>query len=237
MFFLWMVLFGTSFAQEESDEAIEKAKQAYKYGEQLFNEGNYSEAINAFLRAYKLTQRYQLLYNLALSYQFSANLEKAKYYFEEYQRLAPADQWNEAQKRIEHINAILASKEAQEEATQEENRQEEKTNTLIRKRIVIKIPWWATPAMWGVGTVGVASGLHFGMKSQAEGELANQYCIEGFCSDRAKESFSSARTSAVIADVAWGVGLTAIGGAVWLQLNKKSAVSVTPSSFTIRGTF
>ena len=231
MFFLWMMLFGVSFAQDESDEAIEKGKQAYKYGEQLFNEGNYSEAINAFLRAYELTQRYQLLYNLALSYQFSADLEQAKHYFEEYQRLAPADQWNEAQQRIDHINTILASKERPEET------QEEIPKKLIKKTIVIRIPWWATPAMWGAGTVGIASGLHFGIKSQADGELASKHCIERLCSDKANDLLSSAKTSAVIADVAWGVGLTAIGGAIWLQMNKRSALSVTPSSFTIRGTF
>ena len=44
MFFLWLMLVGVSFGQDENEETIEKAKQAYKYGEQLFNEGNYPEA-------------------------------------------------------------------------------------------------------------------------------------------------------------------------------------------------
>ena len=93
--------------------------------------------------------------------------------------------------------------------------------------------------MWGVGTIGIAGGLHYGIKSQADADLAEQHCIEieRLCSNKANDLLSSAKTSAVIADVAWGVGLTAIGGAIWLQMNKKSAVSVTPSSFTIRGTF
>ena len=106
MFFLWMISIGISLAQDESDETIEKAKQAYKYGEQLFKEGNYPEAIKAFERAYGMTNRYQLLFNLALSHQFSADLEQARYYFEEYQRLAPAEQWNEALLALEPVAAI-----------------------------------------------------------------------------------------------------------------------------------
>ena len=235
MYFLWMMLLGTSFAQDESEEVIEKAKQAYKYGEQLFNEGNYPEAIKAFLRAYELTHRYQLLYNLALSYQFSADLEKARHYFEEYQRLAPAEQWNEAQQRIDNIDAILKSREEQESEDQDKETSEQ--NPPTKKTIVIKIPWWASPVMWGVGTAGVAGGLHFGIKSQAQGELALNYCQEGLCIDKANDFISSSKTSAVIADVAWGVGLTAIGGALWLHVNKKSKLSVTPSSVVIRGVF
>ena len=231
MFFLCMMLLGVSFAQDENEEAIQKAKQAYKYGEQLFNEGNYPEAIKAFSRASELPHRYQLLFNLALSYQFSADLEQARYYFEEYQRLAPADQWNEAQQRIDNIDAILASKESQEG-------KEENTEVITPKQSsLMTLPTWATPVMWGVGTVGVASGLYFGIQSKANGELAIDYCQEGICADKAQGFISSAQQSAAIADVAWGIGLTALGGALWFQIHQQSSVSCTPHSFSIRGVF
>lgn len=230
MFFLLITLMTASFAQEESDESIEKAKQAYKYGEQLFNEGNYPEAIKAFLRAYELTQRYQLLYNLALSYQFSADLERAKFYFEEYQRLAPAEQWNEAQQRIDNIDAILEQKK-------QNDNQENVEDVVSVEPVQNRIPKWASPVMWGVGTVGVASGLYFGMKSQSDGNLATGYCRDNLCSDQASVYFSSAQTSAILADIAWGVGLTSLGGALWLQINKDSAISCSPSTFAFRGVF
>ena len=226
--FLWMISLGVSFAQEENDETIQKAKQAYKYGEQLFNEGNYPEAIKAFQRAYDMTNRYQLLFNLALSHQFSANLEQARYYFEEYQRLAPSEQWNEAQQRIDNIDAILENKEVQETEEVVEEQPNDAYSTL---------PKWVSPVMWSVGTVGIASGLYFGIQSQTSAKQAVEYCQGDLCTGSAEASLSSARTSALIADVAWGVGLTALGGALWFQVSPKSSLSISAQSFSVKGVF
>ena len=74
-------------------------------------------------------------------------------------------------------------------------------------------------------------------RKQAEGEMALSHCQDGLCIDKANELIDSAKTSAVLADVAWGIGLTAISGALWLQVNKKSKVSVTPSSLVFQGVF
>lgn len=227
MFFLWMISIGISLAQDESDETIEKAKQAYKYGEQLFKEGNYPEAIKAFERAYGMTNRYQLLFNLALSHQFSADLEQARYYFEEYQRLAPAEQWNEAQQRIDNIDAILASKEVEEEAVE---------NVVSQKEEKI-LPSWISPALWSMGTIGAAGGLYFGIKSQSESNSIQELCVENLCTLQAKDKMTSARTSALIADVAWGVGIGAIGSALWIHFDTGQAISFTSKTIVFKGEF
>ena len=230
-FLFYAFSFGSnSWAQTTEEEMIEKGRQAYKYGEQLFNEGNYPEAIKAFLRAYEMTQRYQLLFNLALSYQFSADLQQARFYFEEYQRLAPAEEWNEAQLRIDNIDKILKENESKKQEAEQKNT----SPVLVAPS---KRPAWLVPTLWSVGSISMGAGLYFGISSQLSTDSIPQYCLEGICRSEAGELLSASRTNAIFADISWGIGLVSLGGALYLQLFQDKSLSISTHSIQFQGRF
>ena len=110
---MWILWFSFSWAEEDDD--LRRAKQAYQYGKQMYDEAKYEEAIQAFLRAHDISQNHQLLFNLAMAYRMNDELQTARTYFEEYQRLCNEEEWDQAQSHIESIDKKLAERQKKEE--------------------------------------------------------------------------------------------------------------------------
>ena len=229
--YLFLGLFFAS-AQEENPEYA-KAKQAYVYGTQLFEEGDYMGAIQAFDRAYSITQKYEILFNIALAYQFSGDLETAKETFIEYQRVAPTSQWNEAQTRIENIEALLAKKQKAALETKPEPLPPETPKSF-------SMPKSALYSLWGLGAVGLTSGAYFGVQQSQSQTIIDAYCIETICKRDAQEALVNQKSQALYSDIGWGVGLVAVGSALWFTMNQKTTnthVSFSLQHISLTGSF
>ena len=223
MSLLFWLFLGNVEAQELLDEDKQVAREAFEKGEKFFDAGMYPEALEQFQKSYRIMRHYKLLFNIALAYQFSGDLENAKHYFQEYQRLAPSEMWSEAQTRIESINAILA-----ERASTVENNPAPAEESM-------NVPQWVHPTLLGIGIVGLGTGISSGVLSMGHGENINNNC-EGICLEAARVSIETKRTQALICDLGIGIGLTALG--TMLVLPKPSQkIYLTPSSFMIRGSF
>lgn len=67
---------------QEKDMA--EAKRQFKKGRELYRNGEHLEAAETFLKAYELSGRSELLYNIGKSYHESDELQKAEKYFQKY---------------------------------------------------------------------------------------------------------------------------------------------------------
>lgn len=89
-------------ASAQSDDDIEQAKEQFAAGQSAYQEERFEEAAEAFLKAYELSERAELLYNIGKSYQNIEELKKAEHYFQEYINALP-----EAANAEEVVEAII----------------------------------------------------------------------------------------------------------------------------------
>jgi tetratricopeptide (TPR) repeat protein len=78
---------GAAWAQTTED--IEKAKQFFFDGQDAYADEKYTVAAEAFLKAYELSGRAELLYNVGQSYWNARQLKKAEKYFQQYINAMP----------------------------------------------------------------------------------------------------------------------------------------------------
>ncbi|MFW5966084.1 MAG: PEGA domain-containing protein [Persicimonas sp.] len=85
---LWILIaltgLGTSPAWAMSDEEAREAKQHFEEAKRLYAEEAYLEAAHAFREAYEISERSELLYNIARSYQKAERLQQAEVYYQKY---------------------------------------------------------------------------------------------------------------------------------------------------------
>ncbi len=74
-------------AQSRAD--IEKAKKQFHAGKKYYDDGKFLEAAQAFEKAYELSKRSELLYNIGHSYWKAKKLKKAETYLQKYLNALP----------------------------------------------------------------------------------------------------------------------------------------------------
>jgi hypothetical protein len=105
------LLFGATVAhaQVPSDDAKKaEAKSWYEQGLSAYNLGNFPKAIEAFTKAYELSQAPGLLFNIAQSHRLNKEYEKASYFYSTYLRLKPdAPNRADVEARIKEMDEAL----------------------------------------------------------------------------------------------------------------------------------
>lgn len=85
-----------------------EAKALYEKGNTHYNLGEYDEAIEAFKKAYELSQAPGLLFNIAQSFRLKKDYEQASHFYETYLRLKPdAPNRADVEARIAEMKALL----------------------------------------------------------------------------------------------------------------------------------
>ena len=98
-------------AADEStpDKALTAAKESFEAAQNLFVRGEYAAAAEKFLSAYEHKPYPAFLFNVAVSFEKSKQLEKAKQYFERYLEKDPnASDAAQVKLRLEVITQLLA---------------------------------------------------------------------------------------------------------------------------------
>lgn len=102
---------GAAHAQATAEPPQEDvAKALFEAGKTAFDAGQYEEALDSWLRAYRYSERPQLLYNLGLAADRLRRDEDALGYYERYLRELP-----DAENRVEARNRIAALRRARTE--------------------------------------------------------------------------------------------------------------------------
>lgn len=104
----WILLWaGLAAAQSGTDDA--RAKEIYENGVILYDEGRYDDAIVAFQEAYRLSERPELLYNIANACERAGRYREAYEALNRYRVYAAADERERLDRRITMLSEKLAA--------------------------------------------------------------------------------------------------------------------------------
>lgn len=235
-----------------SEETIARAKELFQNGTLLYDEGSYDAAVAAFREAYELTREPLMLYNMASALERMGAWQEAVDALDGYRAFAPADERDILERRIRALE-----KRVEEKRDQERRDAEEAARLAAEAQAAAAPPPEPLPpprrgpsagavALWGTGAVGVGLGTVFTARTLGARAAWKGECVEGpnglLCPSDASELVRRDKTSAIVADVSWGVGLLALGGGLVVSLSGKGgaqdvALSLRPDGVTVGGSW
>lgn len=226
MISLLLLLSGSAFAQDDDPDA--RARELYENGAMLYEEGRYEEAITAWEEAYRLSERHALLYNIANAQERLGDYQAALDTLAEYRALAPASERDVLDRRLKSIERRM------EEAGQTASTTTTTTTAPATSRDVALAPI----ALVGAGAVALGTGTVFGVRSRSAGAELETLCVNGVCPSEAAGLIQQNKRSALVADIAWGVGAAAAaGGVVVWVMDDSVGIQPTPGGVLLGGRF
>ena len=224
---------------------IEEARRIFENGEELYNEGSYTAAIQAFRQAFALSGEPSCLYNISLSYghleDYDGAIEYLKY-FKAYAKDA------ELAGLEEEIRELEERREQQEQdALDAELEEDEEDDWEEPDPIPIDGPEQPRPKIFTKGAivatvfagVGFGVGAGLGVASLRRKDEAASACGldpdgDRFCPGPAMEPLDQSKRFALGADIAFGVGAAAaLTAVIIIAVNagraRKSQTAVTPT--------
>ena len=186
-----------SIAYAQEDDQL--AKQLYQNGKMLFDEKRYEEAVTAWSKAYELSEKPVVLYNIAIAQEKLNLYEESISTLYQYRIYAARDEQEDLLSKITELEVKLATAKADEEKTKslddsylaekvDDTEVEEPEVTVIQKdttppvvqndQTITEVPTLPQPTMspmyiaWGVSAASLTTGIVFGVMAKQASELA-----------------------------------------------------------------
>lgn len=209
---IWM-LAGLAMAQDATDEAagttepatatddVAKAAELYETGSRLYEEALYDQAIEAFERAFELSDEPALLFNIANAQERLGDLEGTIETLNRYRIYAPAEEGDRLDRRVRTLETRLLEQkklEAEQAAAAAANQTDEGPRMEMRPN----------STKWALVGAGAATTAVFGTLA-AVSEQEGRAAIEA----GDKDAYGAPRTlnNVSLALAAVGVGLAGVG--------------------------
>jgi tetratricopeptide (TPR) repeat protein len=212
-------------AEKPSSSADKEARKLFFQGDRLYEEGKYEEAVAAFEKAYELSHRPELLFNLANAYERLGQYEEALRSLRDFEPSAPEADRAKIAERIKTLEA---------RAEEQRKRESERSGTAAPTTAAATAP--SAPAepeskapilaytLMGGGVVALGVGTVFGvMALGTKSDAENQCARNGVCPASAQKSIDDAKSQALIADIAFAVGAVAAGTGLVLYLTRDTS--------------
>lgn len=236
---LWAVAAADEPELSAADQA--RARELFLHGQALYDEARFDEAAAAFQLAYSLSGKPLLLYNMASPLERLGRWAEALDALQKYRPHAPPEEVEALDRRIAGLQAKVDEERAKEQALADAERKAA-TPTVVVQEPERRGPKPAAVALFGVGAVGLGSGTFFTVRAlSARGEWTDA-CVDGdprLCPDTVDPLVRRDRTSGLLADVSWLLGLGAIGGGVAVSLGGGGSAdlswSVGPGGLVVGG--
>lgn len=212
-----------------------EARQRFELASTLFDQGHLEEAQAEFERAYELSRRPELLYNLYLCARDTGDDQAAAEYLRRF--LTEADevpsrglleerlrrfemQLELAEARAERERLLEQQRLAAEEAQAEAEREAERERQDASARRARLGPILTVTS----GAVVLATGLGVGLAALLQYQDLQERCDEGLCPPDAQDDIDTLTTRNVAGDVVTSVGAAiAAAGVLWWALLPASA--------------
>ena len=241
---LWMGIglptSGIALAQSDielSESDRIQAKTLYDDGRRQFESGFYDRAIRAWEEAYVISQKAEILHNIAVAHEKLGQLEQSIHYLERYRSYAPLDE------QIILDRRILVLERLQQERALQNQRLNEVTLATPPSRPSIQ---WSTVSLFGTGFAATTAGVVLGVNARNARNAAQEYCrdwdAETICSTAAQESLLRQKRFALGADLSFGMAAIATATGVVLVMKKTPLASslhlrIQPQSIHMEGRF
>lgn len=229
---LLALLLGTPNAHASSTDD-ERARELYENGAILYEEGRYEDAVAAWQEAYRISQRPQLLFNIANAEERLGRYSEALDHLNRYRAFAAADERDTLDRRIANLERRLAEQPVTP------------TPTPVSPEPKRHVPVVPVVLFSLGGASAITGGVFAGLANNARGEAAD-LCIESdsnvWCPSAAETPIKHDSTDSLLADVSFGVAaVSLIGGVVTLVVpyDTRLTASLLPGGgfLTLRGNF
>lgn len=220
----------------------ERARELYLRGDRLYAEGSYDEAVIAFEQAYELSRRPPLLYDMANALERLGRYEEALHRLNQYVPSAPDHQRATVLKRIRSLEARAEEQRRRERAERAASAPSSPEASGARGPTAAPGPLAAAPAgdaaqppseagsapilgyaLGGGGLASIGVGVVFGILASSARSDAEAQCVDSgsglLCPTSIESKLSTADSRALVADLAIGVGLVAVGVGAYLVLS------------------
>jgi tetratricopeptide (TPR) repeat protein len=227
-------------ASQKDKETEGDARRLFREGDRLYSEGDYEGAVTAFERAYQLSGKEALKYNMANAYERLGRYDAALAALRDYLPHAQPEERDAVQRRIEKLQQRVDDQRAKAQpAAANAPASAAPAVTASAEPATADVPpdsGQPPPILGyvalGVGAVGLGVGTFFGIQALSAKSDAEDACAENDgtrrCPARAEDALDDARSKALIADVSLGVGVVAAAVGAYLVLRRgpeKSASS------------
>lgn len=215
-----LVLVGLFFVEAAHAQAPpdDEARRLYVEGEAHYAAGRYRDAAASFERAYELSRRPALLFNLGNAYERLGDLKRAADYLRDYLNSPGARGTELVRQRIVRLEATHAAQEREraerqaQRATAQPQPQAEPANKPSA------LPGYI---LLGIGAASLATAITLGVLSGRAGSDAEASCTsDGFCLRGAQTDLDREKGLGIGSDVALGVGLAAAGVGAYLLIRR-----------------
>jgi len=232
-------------AQADEEDTL-RAKELYRNGEKLYEEGLYEDAIVAWELAFKLSKRPLLLYNMANALERIGRWDDALRRINQYRALAPEEERETLDRRMRAIERRLAQKREADEQTardadsarlteSESIRADANTNVLElrpRSNRQAQAPPTGAIVLMGVGGAGLTAGSFFAglaLQARSEAEAACSGPADPvLCPEAAGPSLNRDASLSAGADISLVAGGTALGAGIILLILNERGLLPTP---------
>lgn len=212
-------LFLSAFAQEsnstrESEE--EQAKAFYKTATVFFEEADYEQAIHFFKMAYERSERTAILYNIAVAYEKLGDYKQAVSYYEEYKFSAKEEELLVLERKIENLKKLAKKKQEEQDAVDNLVEQVTAQPQIPPVEPASNVKKYV-PVLSTTGFALTASFFtlrYFSHKKNIESKCD----AEGICMESASDAFEKEKSSALWADITWGL---TVGGMIYTAIHSK----------------
>jgi tetratricopeptide (TPR) repeat protein len=219
--------------------AKQQAKQHFKHGKALQDDGKYDDAAAEYRAAYDLDRRPEMLFNIAQVYRLGNHKQQAIDYYQQYLAAQPdgpggreARQWIAELSRQIEAERPLPIEPAKPEpppivppsATPPREGPEPHTMVATRSSPQLRIAGIATT---GAGAIALGFGVVFGMKARSAADTISQH--QGPWTEDERHTFEDgqrANRNMIVAYVA-GSALVATGGVLYYLGTRTHVVPVT----------
>jgi len=239
----------TATASDSSDTA--RASELYQNGKRLFREGSYEAAILSFKEGYRLSNRYQFLFNISQAYERMGEFGEAADYLDQYRAYASEEEAEvlsrkiealrqrekEKQEREADLKAQAAEKAKQEQIEKQERQpqpQQSPTDQPAKEKVFGPASW----ALTATALAGFGLGIGMGIRANNKKNAALDNCVAGemgtVCSADAADDIDARRTSALVSDIGFVVGGVATAATIVVtvlrakRLKKNRAQALAP---------
>lgn len=243
-----LVAGGVAYAQpaqtpppkETESPALAEARRLYVEGNEHYAAGRYTLAAERFVKAYELSGKPALLFNLANTYERAGDYEKAAHYLRMYLNGGDVHDPAAVKARLQRLELTVIERKKNADnaatATPTTPAAQDKTDepaqiAPVAKRPPSRVPYYAA----GAGFVaGGAVALVFGLRARSERSEIDALCTEQsggvICPPSADEHLSNERSFALYSDVGLGVAAASVAtGVIYYVVTRDRGAASEPS--------
>lgn len=219
-------------ADAKESAALAEARRLFVEGDAHYKAGRYALAAERFIKAFELSGKPALLFNLANTYERAGNYEKAAHYLRMYLDGGEVHDPASVRARLQRLElAVIEQKKSDDDAGTTQPSTPAATATgdtsAATRKQPSRVPYYV---VGGGVAVGAATAIIFGLRASSDRSEIDALCVDQgggvICPPQAESHLSSERRNALISDIGIGVAAASVAtGLVYYLVTRDRGAS------------